>query len=286
MICFRLLDSKDPAQPLADAVQALAQNNASKDTYEVEPSSFRHVPNAPFAYWVSEKIRTFFKTLDKFECEERAAKTGMSTSDDFRFLRLSWEHRLPNYQKEREWFPYAKGGIESRYYCDIHLKCFWKHNGKEIKAWVVCNPSDSKTTHWSRRVANSDFFFKPGITWPRRTTSGMSMRVLPSGCIFADKGPSAFFRNGSSTMLATLAFCHSAPFQSLIGLQLAAADVAARSYEVGIIQKTPIPSLANKSTYLLRLAHSSWSIKLASDAANLTSHAFVAPALSPRTHTF
>ena len=94
MICFRLLDAKDPAQPLADAMQALAQGAATQDTYTVDPVSFRHVPNAPFAYWVSDTIRKLFTTLPPFENEERTAKVGLQTSDDFRFVRTAWETPL------------------------------------------------------------------------------------------------------------------------------------------------------------------------------------------------
>ena len=66
MICFRLLDAKDPAQPLADAVHALAQGAATQDTYAVDPASFRHIPSAPFAYWVSDRFRSLFARLPLF----------------------------------------------------------------------------------------------------------------------------------------------------------------------------------------------------------------------------
>ncbi|MCC6130026.1 MAG: type II restriction endonuclease subunit M [Acidobacteria bacterium] len=61
---------------------------------------------------------------------------------------------------------------------------------------------------------------------------------------------------------------------------MAAADAAARSYEVGIIQRTPVPdlTLADEST-LASLARRAWSLKRSLDTRTENSHAFNLPAL-------
>ena len=281
MICFRLLDSKDPAQPLVDAVQALAQSNANKGTYEVNPTSFRHIPNAPFAYWVSEKIRKLFVTLPAFEGGERTAKVGLQTSDDFRFVRNAWETPIDrNEQTKRTWFHFAKGGIYSPFYADIPLKVNWGNNGAEVRFF-----GDPSGYNPSSRPQNTEHYFHPGLTWPARTTSGISLRVLPMNCVFGHKGPSMFLtKPDPSRLLEVQTLTQSTPSQALISLQLAAADAAARSYEVGVIQRTVIPEKHDER--LPVIAQHAWSKKRQPDTVNLTSHAFVAPALSPRTHTF
>jgi len=54
----------------------------------------------------------------------------------------------------------------------------------------------------------------------------------------------------------------------------------AQSFEVGVIQRTPIPSLnsTDRST-LARLAHQIWALKRSLDTQTETSHAFILPAL-------
>ena len=69
---------------------------------------------------------------------------------------------------------------------------------------------------------------------------------------------------------------------ALVALQLAAADAAARSYEVGVIQRTVVPDLNNEAQdNLAPLAESAWSLKRHLDTTNSNSHAFYAPALTP-----
>ena len=285
MICFRLLDAEDPAQPLADAVHALAQGAATQDTYAVDPVSFRHVPNAPFAYWVSDTIRQLFTTLPPFENEERTAKVGLQTSDDFRFVRTAWETPLtPEELTQRNWYHFAKGGSYSPFYADIHLKVNWGNGSKEM--WSIINPAINKpkSNIWMLGETIKTCFFKPGLTWPRRTTQ-FGLRILPKVCVFGDKGPAAFVDNDKpGVLLSLLAILLSKSADQLISLSLNAADKTARSFEVGVIQRTVIPE--KKDERLPELAKSAWSKKRKPDAANLTSHAFVAPALAPRTQTF
>ena len=63
------------------------------------------------------------------------------------------------------------------------------------------------------------------------------MRVMPRGCVFADKGPAAFVSNDSTEeLLALLTITVSIAFKALVELQMAFG-----SFEVGVIQRTPIP---------------------------------------------
>ena len=97
---------------------------------------------------------------------------------------------------------------------------------------------------------------------------------MPAGCVFADKGPAAFVAEDSpDQMLALLGVATSAAFCYLVELQMAFG-----SYEVGVIQRTPVPNLTDDDTDLLaRLARRAWSRKRALDTVNETSHAFLLP---------
>ena len=187
-------------------------------------------------------------------------------------MRTWWEG-----EKDRRLLPFAKGGSFSRYYGGIPLAINWGENGNELKAFALTTPG---TTHWSRNIRSPDFYLRPGVTWSRRTTSGLSMRAMPQGCVFADKGPAAFaYHDKPETLLSLLALINSKAFRSLVGLQLAAADAAARSYEVGVIQQTPVPALSPEDQLTLcTLARRAWSLKKNADTVEETSHAFVLPA--------
>ncbi len=84
-------------------------------------------------------------------------------------------------------------------------------------------------------------------------------------------------------MLALCALVNSQVFGLLVSVQLARVELA-QSFEVGLIQKTPIPEInAKQQATLATLARRAWSLKRALDTVEETSHAFLLPAaLRPR----
>lgn len=214
---LRVLEQADKEAALREAVQH------GSDSFEVDPSSFAQVPGSPFAYWVSDRIRRLFKELPPFEGEGRTVRVGLQTSDDFRFVRAWWE--IPESGFRVKWFPFAKGGAYSPFYADIHLVVNWEESGKEMDAFP------------GSVIRNPNFYFRPGLTWPPRTQSGLSFRAMPSGCVFGHKGPAAFLQDDNHEGLASLlAITASTSFRRLVDLHMAFG-----SYEVGVIQRTPVP---------------------------------------------
>ena len=272
---LRLLSETDKAQALLTTCTNLRRGEPEARNFDVAPESFDAVPGKPFAYWVSDAVRSLFQKLPQFESNGRQAQVGASTKDDFRFLRLYWESRSDYSQ----WSPFAKGGAYSRYYFDVHLQINWRNDGAEIESLVIQRyPYLNGNAEWvMHRESN---YRSPGLTWPTRTTSGLGFRVLPSGCVFSVKGSAAFIvGNSPNALFALLAVTTSAPFTSLVELQLAAADAAARAYEVGVIQKTPMPvTNAEDEAQLAALARRAWSLKRTLDTIIETSHAFLLPA--------
>lgn len=102
---------------------------------------------------------------------------------------------------------------------------------------------------------------------------------MPQGCVFTGKGPAAFDREDSSLyLLSNCALMNSAAYKELIGTRLNAADSTARSFEVGIIQKTPAPLLKHEQRLQLGgLAKLAWALKYVIDTIHETSHAFLLP---------
>lgn len=282
---LRLLGETDKAHALATACKSLRLGETSDQRYfEVTPESFDSVPGKPFAYWVSDAVRALFKSYPPFEGNGRRAQVGASTKDDFRFLRLHWEP----VSHAPIWTPFAKGGAYSTFYSDIHLLINWKTSGEEIEALVIQRyPYLNGNAEWV--MHRESFYFSPGLTWPTRTTSGLGFRVLPGGCVFSVKGSAAFIEgNPPRALFALLAITTSIPFSRLVELQLAAADAAARAYEVGVIQKTPVPLLGMaEEMQLATFAQRACSLKRALDTISENSHAFLLPALlRPRLGAF
>jgi hypothetical protein len=118
----------------------------------------------------------------------------------------------------------------------------WEREGIEI-----ANFCKAGIDRLASRPQNTNYFGRPGLTWPLRTKSELGVRVMPRGCAFGHKGPAAVVdRDTEVDLLALLAIVTGKAFRVLVEFQLAAAEPTgrggvARSYEVGVIQRTPVP---------------------------------------------
>jgi hypothetical protein len=271
---LRLLAEPDKAAALQSACQALRQGAHDARLFEVAPDAFDAVPGKPFAYWVSEAVRQTFQRLPRFESDGRTVKQGLATADDFRFVRAWWEVSAGG----TAWFPFAKGGAYSPFYADVYLLVNWRGDGAEIKAGI-CQRYPYLNGNPDYVAKNTDHYLRPGLTWPRRT-NGLSFRVMPRGCIFADKGPAAFVADDApDALLALCAVLNSQAFGLLVSVQLARVELA-QSFEVGLIQQTPIPHLEpRQQAQLAALGRRAWSLKRTLDTVEETSHAFLLPAV-------
>ena len=267
---FIRTSADNKCKKLLDSVMGMRQGAAIlADTYLADPCSFVLIPNGPFTYSVSYQVRALFKTLLPFENSGIMARAGLCTGNDFRFVRLIWETKAIGYSLDvSRWMPFAKGGKFACYYSDIHLAVSWSNFGEEIIAGATNGSVPGA------RPQNISFFFRPGLTWPLRTQSGLGFRVLPARCVFGHKGPCAFTDGDDhKTLLSLLALTVSQVFRGLVEIQMAFG-----SYEVGVIQRTVVPK--NLDPRLGELALAAWTAKRSTDTANPTSHAFLRPALA------
>ena len=269
MLCFNLFKSEDKSAGLLASISRLKNGQSDASVHAVQPSAFGLIPCSPFAYWVSNDARRLFTTQPRFEQSNRNIRVGLATTCDPIFVRL-WVEVMPSDVKRAAWIPYAKGGSFSRFYQDIHLVVDWENEGNRIKARVR-HMGDAP----SRYVASEDRYLQPGLTYPRRTQGGFNVRAMPQGCIFANKGPSIFVAtNHESNLLSLLGLMNSEPFRLLLSLQMAFG-----SYEVGVVQRTPVPELVLSSKQLAVSSQRAWQEKYFLDIVEPISHAFLAPAL-------
>ena len=273
---IRLLDSIYKEESLKNVVERIRSDSShvGERLYEIDPAIFQLIEGSPFSYWANPSALNSFKSIGAFKNLDRLACATNDVGDDKRFYRLWWEVKSQSASSKLVWVPLSKGGKYSPFYFDLNLVVSWSRKRNTYFGFTG-------TKHRPlEKPASIGYFFNPGLSWPHRTTSELGMRVLPAGSVFANKGPCAFVKDfDPKKSLVTLAICNSAPFRYLVSLQLAAADSAARSYDVGVINRTPFPETnANTDDVLSALARRAWLLKWILDSVDETSHAFELPA--------
>ena len=239
-IFFRMLQADDKAEALHDAVTSFADGSSPTDVFAADTNAFDQIPGSPFAYWTTSSIRSLFSTLHPLESQGRVARRTNGTTNDGRWIRGWWEIPAERVGRTRGWVPHAKGGAFSPYYADLHLLIAWDDN-------AMTYPGYTGTVHRpDLRPASLGYFFRPGLTWPRRT-NGLSFRSLPRNSIFGDKGPAVFVDDDDTDELLLLScVLNSKPFVKLVDLQLARVSLA-QSFEAGLIQQTPTAGHRSRS---------------------------------------
>ena len=190
----------------------------------IKQDDFKKIPGCPIGYWVGNSIIQSFEgtRIGDFG----SARSGMSTTDNTRFLRLWYEVSIKNtlfgccsLEEAKEsglkWFPYNKGGEARKWYGNNDYVVNWLNDGEEIKYWVTHNPRDPKTTSWSRRIFATDKFFKQGLTWSDITTGAVSCRKYLEGFIF-DSCAVSYFVNKDTDERYIMSFLNTKLFNDIM----------------------------------------------------------------------
>jgi hypothetical protein len=228
------------------------------------PDDFTHIPGSPAAYWLSPQLLDIFRETRTLNSSPNVeVRQGLATADDFRFVRLWWEIPASEIGRGRRWVPFAKGGEYSPYYSDLHLVLDWENNGRRIRDFTR-----SKGQSESRRITSQSHYFRSGLTWSRRSQKGFSVRPVPAGAIFGDKGPMVFVPFDRADDLDRLM----AYLNSGLAAALLEAMVAFGSYEVGAVVRLPS---VDPGTEAIRLARELTAIRMAECESSETDHLFV-----------
>jgi hypothetical protein len=132
-------------------------------------------------------------------------------------------------------------------------------------------------------VRSENEYFKAGLNYPWRTSSGFAPRILPSGCVFAAQGsailPKENDENWSYTSLLALGCLNSNLYQLFISIGVGAIEGAARSYQVGQVQRLPWPDTLNTRSFqtaeLVRLARQGYYERRIVDTQDETARSFI-----------
>src|SRR5271166_3494469 len=159
-VFFRVLEVDDKATALKAATEQ-STSTQGPQRFEVDPRSFAQVPGSPFSYWISDRIRSLFKSYPPFEENDRIVRQGGVTGNDARFLRASWEIAATKRETALHWFPFAKGGNVSPWYADYPVVVAWDDRDTFFGyTGLLHRPTE--------KPSSSDHYFRAGLTWPLR----------------------------------------------------------------------------------------------------------------------
>jgi len=232
--------------------------------YRVSASDFKKIPGSPIAYWLGIKKTGLFE-LDTLS-SMFSVGSGLSTADNERFLRYIWEPSRKQINGKikscedtlllkEKWYLFQKGGEFRKWYGNLLHVVNWKNNGEEIKYWVTHNPKDPNTTHWSRRVFNTNLFFQKGIIWSTISCGKISFRFSEVGTMISNAAGGIFGFQEESSLYSLISGLNTSLWMELIGV-----INPTLNYSAGVLQKTPIPKFPNPSNAvrLIEIAKSDW----------------------------
>ena len=169
-----------------------------KERYIAKQTDFERIPDSPYAYWVSKHFIDLFNEKFRFS-KMAAAKAGLSTTDNIKFLRLWFEIPFKeigfNYKSIEEtedgqyrYIPEPKGGTFRKWYGNLDYVVEWYKNGQAIRKAAEGASGG--------RIVGSEYYFQEGLTWSDITSGGnLSVRYLPKGMIFNSSAPSCFVKD-------------------------------------------------------------------------------------------
>ena len=172
---------------------------------------FKKIPGNPISYWLSNSaLAVFNKSSLLYDVAE--VKTGMTTADNERFLRIWTEISISKVgfnitdsidcdNSKKKWFPYNKGGGFRKWYGFNESLINWEYNGREIKR----NTNSKGKSKASVRA--EEFYFKPAITYSAIGDDNFSARVSQKGFLFDSGGSSIFCDTELNVELNTGILC-------------------------------------------------------------------------------
>jgi len=209
-----------------------------ENRYEAKQDDFKKISGSPIGYWLSDKFRNIF--LSKTIASEYEAGSGLSTSDNERFLRYIWEvekgKTANKNTDELKWYLFHKGGEYRKWFGNLEHVVNWKNDGEEIKHWVVNNPKDPKTTHWSRRIFNTNLYFRKGLIWSVISSGKISFRYTDENAMISNAAGGIF----SIQDIDNLSFLLAA-INTNLWSKLFSTINPTINYSSGIVQNAPLP---------------------------------------------
>jgi hypothetical protein len=265
---FKALDLRK--QPGARDV-LLAASKSNENAIVCMKSWFAALPQGKLLYSAPSEVRELLSDPVQFEPTGGTAREGMKSFDNFRFIRLSWEIPADSVGVGNKWTPFNKGGEFSFFCSDFHLLLNWSKDGAELRQ---INLAMNGSTAQVRQA--SDYWYRPGVTYSKRSSRGFSARALPAGMIFTSNGPAILPEQDISPEYL-LGWVNSKAIRAIIHLQSNASD-----YSTGALKRLPWRAPTRRAQEKVKdcVSAAIRSIIAYKSRANETSSWFIAPALT------
>lgn len=257
---------------IADEDRHLALNTCvsnhrrgSTDTriFQAEKKTFDLLPGSPFVYWVDSALIEAFKGLPSFE-SIGDVNVGLSTADNPRFVRLSWEvhphdHNFVYYPTkddfcsfddpvverylkrqqigDRRWNFFVMAGASQPWFAPMTSMVNWASDGNELLGFF-----DQKTGKRRATIRNPSYYFRPGFSWTRRAVRFYPY-VIPGNCIHSASRYMAFPESGREAEALGL----SASRLSSAFMRFYAEFWQRPNFLVENLKMLPCPSLTNEA---------------------------------------
>ena len=148
---------------------------------------FQAIPEAKFVYRAGPEIVSLFQRCPSFEGSGGEVRTGLTTFDDERFLRLLWEVSAEFTGQAQKWHFFSKGGDYAKFYTDVHLMVNRANDGRELAA-----ENQNRNGQVAQSRQGSIYYYRSGLTFTSRSGLGISVRALPAGCVISHNAPSIY----------------------------------------------------------------------------------------------
>lgn len=195
---FRLVDGNSESQKTKMLLESIVslQTPTTTNWFIVNASEFEKIPGAPLAYWVSDQTRNAFYENDKLG-NFASPRAGLATGDNPTFQRFWFEVSFGNIafgcstntessKRLEKWYPCNSGGQFRKWYGNNEMVVNWQYDGKELRNFK------DENGRLRSRPQNTQYFFKPGVTWAKLSSARFTARIREKGFIFDDTGRSAF----------------------------------------------------------------------------------------------
>ncbi|MFM5360935.1 BREX-1 system adenine-specific DNA-methyltransferase PglX [Aeromonas veronii] len=204
-------------------------NNMRNHFYRASAADFGKIPGNPVAYWATDSQIRMFETCPRLSDVASIAE-GTTTGDVNRFLKMWHEissltigFDFKNSQLAEssgfKWFPYNKGGEYRKWYGNNDFLVNWEGNGQALKSYG------------GSFVRGEKYYFLPGVTWSKVSSSALSFRFFNEGFLF-DTGGLCLFSKEINYCLSILNSKASLAIMKLLAPTL--------NFTVGTVSSIPI----------------------------------------------
>ena len=177
--------------------------------YEVSGGQFEKIPGSPIAYWLNERLCSFYNN-GVFLNQICVAVKGLDTCDNNSYVR-TWEEvsirnigfglTSVNGTNQIRWYPYSKGGGFRKWYGNNTFVVNWQNDGE-----ILRNLRDGKGKIKSR-PQNTRYYFNEGLTYGAVSSADFSLRYM-NNSIFGGGGSGVFTQSKFLYILIALLNCN------------------------------------------------------------------------------